>query len=311
MYICSRIRATEPLTPQGIGGSRAPFTLKSKNMTSIISDTHITEQRHAPDTEIWKPVIGWECSHEVSNLGRVRSLDRTTVQGVKIKGKILSPFKQKTKSKKNGNPYLMLQLNCDGRAKTYPVHRLVAMAFVVNDSPNDKIEVNHIDEDCSNNRADNLEWCTHSDNINYGSRNQRQSQNNPLRREVDQYTTDGKFVAHYYSTTEAASVLNGDSANISAACRGIANSAYGYIWKYSNGKQARKVRRILPEEHKLIQLTLDGQFVAKYDSFADAVASVGTKPNSIYAALYRGCGICKGYRWMRNADYIARKDNQV
>ncbi len=262
------------------------------------------------DGEIWRAVIGWERSHEVSNMGRVRSLDRTTIQGVKIKGRILSTFKQKICAKNNPNPYLMLQLNCDGRSKTYPVHRLVAMAFVTNDNPDKNTEVNHLDENRSNNRADNLSWCSHADNINYGSRNQRQSQNNPRRREVDQYTLDGKFVARHYSTTEAAKIFNGDSGNISAACRGITNSAYGFIWKYSNGKQSRKVRRILPEERKLIQLTLDGKFVAKHDTLADAVAAVGTKPSSIFAALYRGCGICKGYRWMRNADYIASMSNQ-
>lgn len=281
-------------------------------MTDKDSHNHncVNTQIENLDGEVWRAVIGWEHSHEVSNMGRVRSLDRTTIQGVKIKGKILSPFKQKTRTKNNTNPYLFLQLNCDGRAKTYPVHRLVAMAFIPNDNPKEKTEVNHLDEDCSNNRADNLEWCTHTDNINYGSRNRRQSQSNPRRREVDQYTIDGNFVARYYSATEAAKIFNGDSGNISAACRGITNTAYGYVWKYSHGKQSKKVRRVLPEERKLIQLTIDGKFVAKHDTLADAVAAVGAKPCALFAALYRGCGICKGYRWLRNADYLERMSNQ-
>ncbi len=275
----------------------------------MVVPTFLNPQSDNLGNEVWKPVVGWEYSHEVSNMGKVRSLDRTTIQGVNIKGRILRPFKQKVVSGINGNPYLMLQLNCDGKSKTYPVHRLVAMAFIPNDNPSEKTEVNHLDENRSNNRADNLEWCSHSDNINYGSRNQRQSCNNPLRREVDQYTLDGELVAHYYSTTEAAKVFNGDSSNISAACRGVSKTAYGYVWKYSNGKLPRKVRRELPEDRKLIQLTIDGKFVAKYDTLADAIAAVGTNQSAIFAALYRGCGICKGFRWMRNADYIANGFN--
>lgn len=76
------------------------------------------------------------------------------------------------------------------------------------------------------------------------------------------------------------------------------------------GKQSKKVRRVLPEERKLIQLTVDGKFVAKHDTLADAVAAVDAKPCALFAALYRGCGICKGYRWLRNADYLKRMSNQ-
>lgn len=112
--------------------------------------------------EVWLPVQGYEGAYEVSNLGRVRSLVRTIVQPAKngsvathtYGGKVLSPVKQ-------SNGYLTVNL-C-GRLHT--VHRIVARAFVSN--PDDMPQVNHIDGNKANNHADNLEWCTASQNTRH------------------------------------------------------------------------------------------------------------------------------------------------
>lgn len=114
--------------------------------------------------EEWKSVPGYEGLYEVSSYGMVRSLDRYVRCKSKSyrlqKGSILSPAKDK-------NGYLKVVLNCNGKCKTINVHRLVAEAFIPN--PNNLREVNHLDEDKTNNIVENLEWCDRKYNLNYGT----------------------------------------------------------------------------------------------------------------------------------------------
>lgn len=112
--------------------------------------------------EIWKDIKGYEGLYQVSNLGRVKSLDYRH----KGTSKVMSPGKQK-------NGYLNVGLWSGRKKETKYVHRLVAEAFVPN--PNNWPEVNHKDECLTNNVASNLEWCTSEYNANYGTRNQRMS----------------------------------------------------------------------------------------------------------------------------------------
>lgn len=119
--------------------------------------------------EEWRPIEGYEGIYEVSSYGRVRSLDRYVRCKSKSyrlkKGSILSPAKDK-------NGYLKVVLSCNRKCNTINVHRLVAQAFIPN--PDNLPEVNHKDEDKTNNSVDNLEWCNHSYNINYGTRKERE-----------------------------------------------------------------------------------------------------------------------------------------
>lgn len=114
-------------------------------------------------TEVWKDIEGFEGLYQVSNLGRVKSLDHEDMRGHHVKGKVLAGRPNKG--------YLGVALYRDGNAKGYPVHRLVAKAFL--DNPSNLPEVNHKDEDKTNNATSNLEWCTSRHNCNYGTRNER------------------------------------------------------------------------------------------------------------------------------------------
>ena len=111
--------------------------------------------------EEWRPIVGYEGLYEVSNTGQVRSLDRYDNRNCFRKGKVLSPGK-------NTKGYLFVILTCNGKRKTINVHRLVTEAFLPN--PDNLPEINHKDEDKTNNSVDNLEYCDRSYNINYGSR---------------------------------------------------------------------------------------------------------------------------------------------
>lgn len=148
-----------------------------------------------PENEIWKDISGYAGLYQVSNLGRVRSLDRTILKrnGVthRCKGKVLSPMIDKY-------GYETFQLGRKNHAKT---HRLVAIAFVNNPNPSEYNVVNHKDENTLNNHADNLEWCSQAYNMRYSQIQEKHKIKSSKR--VGQYL-DGMLVKTYNSLCEVA-----------------------------------------------------------------------------------------------------------
>ena len=117
--------------------------------------------------EEWKDIQGYEGRYQISNLGRVKSLNRKDRLGRNVDEKIL---KQHTDT--NGYKSVMLSKNND--KKRHRIHRLVAEAFIPN--PDDLPEVNHKIDDFEHrgdNRVENLEWCTSKYNCNYGNHGKR------------------------------------------------------------------------------------------------------------------------------------------
>lgn len=112
--------------------------------------------------EVWKDILGYEGLYQVSNQGRVRSLDHIVKtkrnKDMLIKGKV------KTISIGKGG-YCVVSLQHKDSKKLFQVHRLVAQSFISNIQ--NKPEVNHIDGDKTNNCIDNLEWVTSSENIQH------------------------------------------------------------------------------------------------------------------------------------------------
>lgn len=118
--------------------------------------------------EVWVDVEGYEGYYQVSNLGYARSLPRITTRvrsGKEIEywqvGKVL-------RGGKAGAGYTFVVLKREGSRKRKYIHRLVAETFIPN--PENKPEVNHKDGDKDNNRIDNLEWCTSSENHRHASK---------------------------------------------------------------------------------------------------------------------------------------------
>lgn len=112
--------------------------------------------------EVWKPVQGYEGIYEVSNLGRVRSLDRFTRNRWGTLRPVAGAMKV-PQVKREG--YCYLNLYSERKARPMYVHRLVALAFLPN--PDDLPQVNHKDGDKANNAVTNLEWCSKSDNCQH------------------------------------------------------------------------------------------------------------------------------------------------
>lgn len=112
--------------------------------------------------EVWKDIKGYEGYYQVSNLGGVKSVDRiiTTENGV------IQKYKEKKLSLgDSGRGYKVITLNKNGKRKRFKVHRLVAIAFLAN--PENKPQVNHIDGIRDNNKIENLEWVTGSENVQH------------------------------------------------------------------------------------------------------------------------------------------------
>ena len=184
--------------------------------------------------EIWKDIEGYEGIYQVSNLGRVRSLDRNVPALNHKTGEICDYFRKGCilKQAEVFEGYLAVNItNAEKKRISAFVHRLVAKAFVPGYF--DGADVNHKDENKRNNRADNLEWCDRQYNINYGTGKWRREKFNA--RPVEQLTTDGKVIARYDNISQAARALGCDPSTINAVCRGKprCNTAKGYRWRYA------------------------------------------------------------------------------
>lgn len=155
--------------------------------------------------EIWKDVSGF-IGYKVSNFGNVKSPNKVLGQH------------------KNGRGYYRVWLPDN---KLHFVHRLVAEAFV--DNPNGYPIINHKDEDKTNNRADNLEWCSHKYNSNYGDTPHRCSEKS--RKPVIQILPNGETI-RWESLRAIERELGFGHNNISRACKGYHRKAYGYEWRF-------------------------------------------------------------------------------
>lgn len=166
--------------------------------------------------EIFKDIEGYE-EYQISNFGRVKSLNYNRTGKEKI-----------LKSYSNTDGYLQVDLYKQGKRKGFKIHRLVADTFL--DNPNNYEEVNHIDEDKTNNHVTNLEWCTHFYNMNYGTRTDRAKDKQKIAqcKKVLCITTN----TIYNSIKEASQILNISSSNICYCCNGKRKTCGGLKWKY-------------------------------------------------------------------------------
>ena len=160
--------------------------------------------------ESWVDVVGYEGLYEVSDLGRVKNIKT---------GRILKPWNIST-------GYLLVSLCKNGIVRKALIHRLVATAFLPN--PQNLPEVNHRDENKSNNAVENLEWCTHDYNMNYGTIYER------LSKPVLQFNLQGNLIKEWPSVSKVEEEMG--ITHISDCCLGRYGykTAKGFIWRYKN-----------------------------------------------------------------------------
>ena len=179
--------------------------------------------------EVWKDIPGYEGLYQVSNMGNVKSLFR---------------YKKQLKPMMTNSGYLQINLFKNKIRKVFLVHRLVAIVFL--DNPQNKEEVNHIDECKTNNKLSNLEWVTRTENSYHGTRIERQKKHTDYKnrkvnnrnqikacsKPIAQYDKNGNFIKTWNSASEFCRE-NGKTSisSIRRCCNGERKSAYGYIFK--------------------------------------------------------------------------------
>ena len=162
-------------------------------------------------SKIWKPIKNYEHRYLISNLGDVKTIKTN---------KILKPELRRG--------YLSVQLFDGIKYKHFSIHRLVAITFI--DNPKNYLYINHKDENKQNNTVNNLEWCTASYNVNYGTAIKRavEKKSQP----VYCYTKDGIFVRSFPSVMDAERITKIWNSNITNVCNGKRKTAGGFIWSY-------------------------------------------------------------------------------
>ena len=256
------------------------------------------------NNEIWKDIDGYEGCCQVSNMGRVRSLDRyisisgDTKRQRFVRGKILNLSRRITRNNEPG--YFSVNLYKNGKDKLYTVHRLVAKAFIPN--PNNLPKVNHKDENKANNRSDNLEWCTVEYNNNYGTARKRGSLK--TMQPVLKFDLNGNIIKRYDSLCSAAkeeNITKGNLANVCVNRNGkltLNNHIFMYEKDYdSNGFIGYKN----PKTKQVNQYDLNGNFIKTFDSVVSAYESLG---GTIHNGAANITAVCKGrqktaygYKW--------------
>ena len=163
--------------------------------------------------EEWRDIKGYEGKYMASNKGNIKSLNYRRTGKEKI-----------MKGVDDGHGYLQVILCKDGKDKKCRINRLVAQAFLPN--PNNLPEVNHKDEDRTNNCVDNLEWCTKQYNIDYS-----------LSKAVIGINKISGLIVEFPSACEASRQLGISQGNITSCCQGKRNTAGGHIWFYADDNE--------------------------------------------------------------------------
>lgn len=165
--------------------------------------------------EIWKDIPNYEGLYQASNLGNVRSLNYNHTKKIKL---------LKTRPDKRG--YLAIELRKNGKRYCTRVHRLVAQVFLHN--PDNLPQVNHKNERKTDNRIENLEFCTNDYNCHYGNHYKNVSKS--LQKKIKQYDLEGNFIKEWDSIKEASSAIK--TTHIGAVCSKKRKTAGGYKWEY-------------------------------------------------------------------------------
>lgn len=180
--------------------------------------------------EIWKDIPGYEGLYQVSDKGRVKSLERpVTCFGKCVRlqpERILKPIN-------SGSGYYVVVLSDGKNRKTWYIHQLVLFAFV-GPKQNENDQVNHIDENPHNNSLCNLEYCDPKTNVRHSLEKMQRGRGywKCNKKPVVQKTLDGEVVKVWDGIVDIYKALGFNQANISACCLGKIKTAYGYRWEH-------------------------------------------------------------------------------
>lgn len=244
--------------------------------------------------EIFKDILGFEGMYQVSNLGRVKSCRR-----LRSDGRLVEECIMKQLTIKKG--YKRISLYKDNKNRSFLVHRLVAMAFI----PNEKNlpQIDHINYDTSDNRVENLRWCTARQNVHYCMENGRRyiitPEVSPNCRRVAKLDMQGKEMEIYHSLGEAHRQNPKSSiSKISAVCRGERKSSGGFKWEFRSELPKSMKERSQHEKGIAIpiyQYNKDDELIAEFKSIGEAYRITHIHQTCIRKSLQGNYKTIEGY----------------
>lgn len=258
------------------------------------------------ESEVWKPVVGFEEKYMVSNFGRVRTVERDVITphgGIKhIPQHIL------TLQLDSYGYYRINLMTKKNTRKKCTVHRLVAEAFIPN--PNNYPIINHKDETRTNNHVSNLEWCDYQYNNTYGTVLERRAKKMQKKVEMIDRKT-GEILRTFNSIKEAAEYVGINHTCISDVClhKPQKYSAGGYVWRYADenvrankgvSNEIRLPKTIIYFGRKIEMINKDtGEVLRVFKNLKEAGDITGIDTSLICSVCRGGYG-CKsagGYKW--------------
>lgn len=179
----------------------------------------ITQMNAMSSSEVWQDIQGYSGIYQVGTSGRIRSLKKGKIE-------LLKPYI-------NNIGYAVLSLYANHKQKTCHVHKLVAGTFLV--KVDGKNYIDHINGIETDNRIDNLRWCTPKENANFGLSiiNRKRAMRKACGVPVNQYDLSGNYIATYATLTDAQTITGIAYQNIRACCIGRYKTAGNYIWKFN------------------------------------------------------------------------------
>lgn len=278
--------------------------------------------------EQWKEIPGTEGYYEVSDFGRIRSLDRITEskngRSYHRKGRILAQSIIKYYNQTVGDYVceLVCSVSINGKPYRFGVNRMVYNVFVepIDDKQNRKL-ILHMNGDNFDNHVSNLYPATVTDKMkriylhkrghkvsSYISPQAKQLGIERRKKQVSQYDLKGNKVALFTSIKDAATKTGLFESAISASCkRKKMVSTGGYLWQYGNGPLSINTDFYIKFREKgkkaaqqpVTQFSLDGEYLKQYKSISEAAKAVGTAPDNIGHCVNGHVATCAGYIWRK------------
>lgn len=226
--------------------------------------------------EIWKDIEGYEEMYQVSNLGKVRSLERTIIRK---DGKPLTIKEQILKPSLDGSGYYFVSLTKNKQPKYYRIHRLIAEAFIPN--PDNKPEIDHINTD----KTDNTVWLNEDGSVNYDKTNLRwvthkENMNNQTTTSKMSNSQKGKHLSQETKKKISKSLKN--------------NPSKPWLGKFGNEH---------PNSKPILQFTKDGEFMKKWECFNEIERNLGISHSNILKVIRGIRNHTGGYKWGYAEDY--------
>lgn len=248
--------------------------------------------------ENWKDIVDYEGIYQVSSLGRVRNITPKTITYSKFHIELSS---ERFVPQCYSRGYLSVHIQ---KGKNTRVHRLVAQAFLEN--PKNHPVVNHINGIKDDNRVENLEWCTISENTLHGihvlkTSKQKKGDANPMSKKVYQYSKVGDLIKEWGSVKEV-ETAGFHASNVGSCCLGKVNSAHGFFWSYRNLSKEVFINAKIWRDFKrksVLQVSKTGEIIEEYTDLV-SVKKNGFDRSEVAKVCSGKKKAYKGFYWIFN-----------